>query len=226
MEPDLEQTSPETGSEGLILTSDPAGADGAGDQAGADGAAKDTGKAGADDATPADGEPKAKDGTDGEPGDKPEEPTYTDFSLPEGMELDKAGLDQAVPIFKELGLTQDQAQKLVSFYAERVGETLRSYTSQWVETVQSWGTQAKEDKEIGGEAFGPSVAAAKAVLKAHGTPELAELLAKHGYANHPEIIRLLARVGKAYLTEDQLSPARGSGGRDALSVMYPTMKEQ
>ena len=37
--------------------------------------------------------------------------TYADFTLPEGVELDTALLTDAAPLFKELGLTQEQAQK-------------------------------------------------------------------------------------------------------------------
>ncbi len=46
--------------------------------------------------------------------------TYADFVMPEGVELDSALLTEAAPLFKELGLTQDQAQKLVDFQAKQV----------------------------------------------------------------------------------------------------------
>ena len=48
--------------------------------------------------------------------------SYTDFSVPEGHTLDAAAIESATPIFRELGLTQDQAQKLVSFYSEQIGK--------------------------------------------------------------------------------------------------------
>jgi len=43
--------------------------------------------------------------------------TYEEFKVPEGYTLDKAAIEKASPLFKELNLTQDQAQKLVDFYA-------------------------------------------------------------------------------------------------------------
>ena len=51
--------------------------------------------------------------------DKPIAPTVPekyDFKAPEGQSLDAALVERATPIFKELGLTQDAAQKLVDFY--------------------------------------------------------------------------------------------------------------
>lgn len=41
---------------------------------------------------------------------------YTDFKAPEGYELDKDTVAKAAPLFKELGLNQDQAQKMVDLY--------------------------------------------------------------------------------------------------------------
>ena len=42
---------------------------------------------------------------------------YADFSMPEGIQLDETMLAEALPVFKELELTQTQAQKLVDFQA-------------------------------------------------------------------------------------------------------------
>lgn len=63
---------------------------------------------------------------------------YTDFKAPEGFELDKAALSKAAPVFKELGLTQDQAQKLVDLYARQNKESIDSLYNQMRETRAEW----------------------------------------------------------------------------------------
>src|SRR3546814_5726483 len=59
---------------------------------------------------------EGKDDTD--PEGAPE--AYEAFAVPDGMELDQAALDRFSPKFKELGLSQDKAQALVSLYAEHI----------------------------------------------------------------------------------------------------------
>lgn len=46
--------------------------------------------------------------------------TYADFTLPDGVKIAPETLAAATPIFKELGLSQEAAQKLVSFHAEQL----------------------------------------------------------------------------------------------------------
>src|SRR5579863_3544340 len=57
----------------------------------------------------------AKDKTEPKPSAAPDK--YTDFKAPDGYTLDPATIEAATPIFKELGLSQDAAQKLVDFHA-------------------------------------------------------------------------------------------------------------
>ncbi len=147
---------------------------------------------------------------------------YADFSLPEGMELDSTVLEQAVPVFKELGLSQDQAQKLIDFEAQRVQASQDAQVESFNQLKQDWLTQAKSDDEIGGEKFDENVADAKSFIDAFGTPELKTLLNEYGVGNHPEIIRAFARAGKL-VKED--SP--GNGGQapgqkqDRADILYP-----
>ena len=49
--------------------------------------------------------------------------TYADFTVPEGSTVSKEVIgESATPLFRELGLSQDQAQKLVDFYSTQVGK--------------------------------------------------------------------------------------------------------
>lgn len=151
--------------------------------------------------------------------DAPE--SYADFDLPDGVEMNADALDRATAVFKEMGLTQEQAQQYVTLHAESVKAAQESQVESFNQMKAGWLEQAKGDAEIGGEKFDENVATAKTFLSKFGTPELTALLDETGVGNHPEIIRAFARAG-ALMNED--SPA-GNGGnvqekKDRVSVLY------
>lgn len=131
------------------------------------------------------------------------------LTMPEGVEVDQALLDELGPEFKELGLTTAQAQKLADKFiasqqakAEKQGET-------WAGTISKWADDAKADKDIGGDKWDGTVSASRRAVDKLGTPELREYLNASGGGNHPELIRFMAKVG-SMLKED--SPAGGGEG--------------
>lgn len=146
---------------------------------------------------------------------------YADFSMPEGVTVDSAKLDAAIPVFKELGLNQDQAQKLVDLEASRVEAAAEAQVEAFNSMVEEWATASKNDSEFGGERFEESVATARAAVDKFGTPELKELLEHHGIGNHPEMIRFMVRVGK--LTQEDNPGSSGSPSsaeKDRVSILY------
>lgn len=170
------------------------------DQGGGDGETKPEG----DTSGEKDGDEDKKDGEDNPDDVVPEE---YDFSkvLPEGMELDKGMADAMAPVFKDMGLTQAQANKMVAAYAEAVNAHAKAQAEEIGNIMKSWVTKAKDDAEIGKAAWTESVRQANAVLKKFGTPELVqEVMVGQGVGNHPEVIRIFARIGKA-LSDDVLT---------------------
>ena len=156
---------------------------------------------------------KAK--TDGAP------ETYADFKLPEGMEIDKVAMEGFTPVAKELNLSQEQAQKLVDYEAKRVQEMVDGQETAWQTVQEEWRTATKADKEIGGEAFDTSLAAAKTFLNAFGTPELMTALDETGTGNHLEFIRAFAKAGKA-MGEDKLIAGQASlPARTQAETLFP-----
>jgi hypothetical protein len=69
---------------------------------------------------------------------------------------------------------------------------------------------SKQDKEFGGPALAENLSVAKKALDAFGTAELRTLLNESGLGNHPEIVRLFFRAGKA-ISEDRV--VTGSTGQ-------------
>ena len=75
--------------------------------------------------------------------------TYADFKAPEGQTLDKATIEAALPIFKELGLSQDAAQKLVDFHAAQSAKTNADLTKAVDDMRAGWRDAVMKDPEIG-----------------------------------------------------------------------------
>jgi hypothetical protein len=121
------------------------------------------------------------------------------------MELDEKMAEAMSPLFKDLGLTQKQANQLVATYGEQVKDQAEAAAQQFVDRVTEWTDTAKADKEIGNDNWDASVAAGNAALQKFGTPELTQALGETGMSNHPEMIRFMTRVAKA-VGEDTFEP--------------------
>lgn len=175
-----------------------------------------------DDGKPSDD--KNSDDKDGN-GESEGAPESYDFStvMPEGIDVDTGLVDAMSPAMKDLNLTQDQANTLVKAYldgqtkqAEAQAEAVSNMITGWVDT-------AKADKEIGHANWDDSVRFANAFIKKFGTPEFVDdVLKGQGMGNHPEMIRIFARAGKA--VADDIAPS-GEGTdtstpKDQASAWY------
>jgi hypothetical protein len=121
-----------------------------------------------------------------------------EFALPEGMELDATLAERAQPVLKELGLTQGQANKLAAMIAEVRASEGERIVENYVQTQQKYLQTAKTDPEIGNEHWAEKTAYANQALQKFGTPALTAALREHGVQNHPEFIRIFARIGAAH----------------------------
>ena len=139
---------------------------------------------------------------------KPEgAPESYEFKAPEGTQFDDAVIGAFSEVAKELNLPQDQAQKVLDkmapVIAARQAEQFQAARTEWAEA-------AKTDKEFGGEKLTENLGTAKKALDALATPELRTLLEESGLGNHPEVIRVFYRAGKA-ISEDRF--VAGQAGR-------------
>lgn len=150
--------------------------------------------------------PAAAPKADDKPAGAPE--AYTDFTLPEGVQTDAAAMDAFKATAKELGLTQEDAQKLVTMQAQQVATQ-----------VTGWQEATKADKEIGGDKLPENLATAKRALEAFGSPELTAMLDRTGLGYHPEVIRAFYRVGQA-ISQDGFVPGRRGSGTPTPQSMY------
>lgn len=119
---------------------------------------------------------------------------YEPFDLGDGFTLPDAQIAGFSATAKELGLSQEKAQKMMTQFAAMQKslnqDVARDAATKWQEQVQS-------DPELGGQHFKENIATANRAVKQFASPELVGLLNSSGLGNHPEIVRLFVKVGKA-----------------------------
>lgn len=152
----------------------------------------------------------------------PEDGKYT-LAMPEGVEVDQELVDAVSPRFKELGLTQKQAQALTDDFIKVQTARAAKQGETWGNTIQKWVDDAKADKEIGGDKWDGTVKDAMRAVNALGTPALKEYLQASGGGNHPELIRVFAKAGKLIKEDDPAKGGAEGAGKpaDAAHVLFP-----
>lgn len=142
---------------------------------------------------------------------------YT-FTAPEGTEYDSDVLAAFSGAAKGANLTQDAAQQLIG----KMAPVLAARQADQVKAIHNgWLDASKVDKEFGGEKLPENLGIARKALDKFATPELKSLLDDTGLGNHPEMIRLLFRAGKA-ISEDTFvgGSGSGSGKPNPANVLY------
>lgn len=148
-------------------------------------------------------------------------PEKYDLKPPKDSPLSVAHLEKLSSYAKEKGLSNEQAQTLLERESQAVSDFTADLKESQSKLTQTWFDQAKNDKEIGGEAFKQNAELAKRVVGRFGTDEFKKELSKTGLGNHPELLRVFSRIGKA-MSEDQLViPGVQAGGKKSIeSLLY------
>ncbi|RUX08058.1 MAG: hypothetical protein E5V51_00200 [Mesorhizobium sp.] len=152
----------------------------------------------------------------------PEDGKYT-LAMPEGVQVDQELLDALGPKFAAKKLTTREAQELADEFIKIETARGEKRMEDWGKTISGWADTAKKDAEIGGDKWDASTKAAQRAMNRLGTPELRTYLNASGGGNHPELIRIFAKVG-AMISEDS-PPQDGAGGKgkpvEAAHLLFP-----
>ena len=182
-------------------------------------------------------------------GDKKPEPKaapekYEDFKLPEGVELKGEQLTAATALFKEMGLPQGEAQKLVDFHvaqlkaaAEGPAKALSDMRADWQAKTHADPDIAKVsvDGKTGLDAVKINVAK---VFSAIGNEKLVndfkEVMNLTGVGDHPAFINVINKLagfvteGKHVAGNKPSVHGQSSGGAatqpTAAQALYPNLK--
>ena len=124
---------------------------------------------------------------------------YSDFTLPDGFELDTAAAEQAKGVFKELGLSQDKAQKLIELEANVLMERDKAKLTEFESLKKQW--REESIKALGSEAEKELQKAGRA-MDVLGGAELRGILKDSGLEFHPAMVKLFIEAGKALSTDN------------------------
>lgn len=117
---------------------------------------------------------------------------YEPFDV-EGQQFTEAQLEGFAATAKELGLSQENAQKMLAAMVP----TARQYLVDDLKAKShEWASLSEKDPEIGGANFKANVGVANQALKQFATPEFTALLRGSGLGAHPEVVRVFYRIGK------------------------------
>ena len=149
-------------------------------------------------------------------------PEKYEIKPPEGMQLDQAMLEKAVPLFKEFKISNEGAQKFATIYAEG----LQAIQKQQEESFKAYKENAKTEtiKELGAN-YKQELAYAAKVRDRFLSPETVETLNAVGLANDVHLIKDLIKLGKL-ISEDRLIEGKRevpNADKSAAEVMYPDL---
>lgn len=166
---------------------------------------------------------------------------YTDFKLPEGVELKGEVLTKATELFKGLGLTQDAAQSLVDFHTAQMKSAAEAPLAEYETMRSDWKSKAAADPAIGpldgAKAKGIAVNIGRA-LDAIGDKSLKDdfqsAMNITGVGDHPAFIKIMDKFaakfneGKALDMGSAKPAATGQTAPDAApksiaSALYPNL---
>lgn len=157
-----------------------------------------------------------------------EVPDKYDLKLPEDNPLGDEGAVQLEEFAKELGLSNEQAQKLLDNQVQAV----KGYEKHLVDSASvrsaEWKKEIENDPEIGRDNHGEFKQRAKQVLAQYADEEFIAALNETEMGNFPPLARFIHRISKA-TSNDSL--VLGSSGRvkkpkSAAEVFYGPNSEE
>ena len=153
----------------------------------------------------------------------PDKPDGYALKFSDGLEVDNALLGGFKNTAHELGLNQNQAQKLADMYVKHMTDSAKSFndaqTKALSEAQQGW------EKEIMSRpAFKQEASDARRVMAQYGSPELNAIMDQSLMGSHPVFFDFVVKVGKA-LAEPEVMGMAGNDKKTPLADrLWPTMK--
>jgi len=129
--------------------------------------------------------------------------SYTEFKAPEGYKLAAQLVTEATPLFKDLKLTQDQAQKLVDWYSKnqiaiqkQIDESVSSMRKEWKDGYTNHPDLAGKLETVRtdiGRALMVQNSSGQRVIDAALEKDFRDALDLTGAGDHPAVIRVLSK---------------------------------
>lgn len=134
----------------------------------------------------------------------------TEFTIPDGMKIDEKRMSSFKTVAKELGLTKEQAQKLVDMDAESIKNADKAF----LDMKASW---KSETMKMLGENAEQKIGEAAAAFKRFGDDEFVKLMQDTGLENHPAVVRVFRAIGSKIAVDKTVS-ATSSGVKSSMTL--------
>jgi len=159
-------------------------------------------------------------------------PEKYEFKAPEGMTIAPETIETFTPVFKELGLDQVQAQKLIDISGPYITKQVTAAVDAagqanlkvFQDMVKEWGAESK--KELGAD-YQKKLSVVSKVMDRSGVKGIRELMNETGVGNHPAMIKFMTWVGEQF-GQDTLADSGKKISDDPNAVarrMFPTMEK-
>lgn len=109
---------------------------------------------------------------------------YEDFKVPEGF---NAPQESFKTFAKELGMSQEKAQKTIDYYTSKFVPEMQEAQKA---VVKGWAEQS--NKELGKEGIDTAIKAYQALA----TPELRQLMGQTGLGSNPTVLKMFKAIGE------------------------------
>lgn len=141
-------------------------------------------------------------------------PEKYELKAPEGMTLDQGMLDSLTPVFKEIGITQEQAQKLADTYAPILKQQAEAYRQNSIKEFEKIADEWKQQtiKELGADYNKKLAPAAKLINGSGFGKEIREMMSDTRVGNHPVMVRFLTWLGSKISEDSFAEPNKQSTG--------------
>lgn len=147
-------------------------------------------------------------------------PEKYELKVPESSSINQSHLDKISEYAKQKGLSNDEAQALVDREHEVVESFKAHQQEQFTERKNQWLEEVKNDKELGGENISETAILTKRAMDHFASDALKAELDSTGYGNHPELVRMLSKIGKAMSNDNRISSGTGPKTHQSLSSKF------
>lgn len=160
-------------------------------------------------------------------------PEKYEFKAPEGYTLSEAIITEATPIFKELNLTQDQAQKLVDFHSKQMLKAAEAPQEAYRNLRADWQNQLKTDPVIGNQldVVKTNIGRVISALPVEMQQPFKDAMDLTGAGDHPAFVKAMNKfhelIGEGKLVQggnpSPLGQSAPGARKSAAQAMYPNL---
>lgn len=142
-----------------------------------------------------------------------------------GEDVEPQELEMMSRMFKDVNLSQEQAQKLYSAYEKEQGSFIEQSQKEFNKMRDDWFNQTISDPQLGGQNIGQTKLCIKRVMQQCGNKELSEFLNKTGLGFNPAMVRFMTKVGELLGNDNRFVTGQAPVVVNPLKARYKNSPE-